>query len=173
MTSAAINSLPEVEWLLVRETEPSALANLGEEELLELHQRVRRTRNKYVTNYRRGGSARVSAVGGRGKSYAQNARARDRAEVFEVALARVSASLSTAARRSAAELKAERIAAARGEPVGRPAKPATSKQDSRSKGAPNKRTGDRDLKSPRSLKKGAGSRAQGARRQAKKDSRNA
>ena len=172
MTSAIINSLPESEWLLIRETEPSALAELGEDELLELHNRVRRARTKYVTNYRRRGSARVAAVGGRGKSHAQNTRARDRAEVFEVALARVSTALSAAARRSAAELKAERIAAARGESVERPGEPADEKPKSRSKGAPNTRRGDRDLVSPRSLKKGAGSRAQGARRQAKRDARN-
>ena len=171
MTSAVINLLPEAEWLLIRETEPAALADLGEEELLELHNRVRRARTKYVTNYRRGGSARVSSVGGRGKSYAQNARARDRAEVFEVALARVSSALSTAARRSAAELKAEQIAAARGESTDRPVKSAARKPQSRSNDAPNARRGDRDLVSPRSLKKGAGSRAQGARRQAKKDTR--
>jgi hypothetical protein len=40
-------------------------------------------------------------------------RARDKAEVFETALARVSTALAKATRRSAADLKAERLAAAR------------------------------------------------------------
>ena len=118
MANAVVNSLPESEWLLIRETERSALAELSEDELLELHNRVRRARSKYVKNYRRGASARVPAAGGRGKAHAQNARDRDRAEVFEDALARVSAALSTAARHSAAELKAERRAAARPPRVG-------------------------------------------------------
>ena len=166
-----VNTLPESEWLLIRETEPSALAELGEDELLELHNRVRRARTKYVTNYRRQGSTRVAKVGGRGKAHAQNTRARDRAEVFEVALARVSAALSTAARRSAAELKAERIAAARGESASQVPVSAPKPAKSRARGAANTRRGDRDLVSPKSLKKGAGSRAQGARRQAKKDAR--
>lgn len=171
MTGAIVNALPESEWLLIRETDPSALAELGEDELLEVHTRVRRARTKYVTNYRRQGSARVSKVGGRGKAHAQNTRARDRAEVFEVALARVSAALSAAARRSASELKAERIAAARGESPSQVAGTAPAPAKSRANGAANTRRGDRDLVSPRSLKKGAGSRAQGVRRQAKKDAR--
>lgn len=171
MASAVVNSLPESEWLLIQETAPSALAELDEDELLDVHNRVRRARTKYVTNYRHQGSARVAAVGGRGKAHAQNTQARDRAEVFEIALARVSTALSAAARRSAADLKAERIAAARGEPLEGAGESAAVPPKPRSKAAPNTRRGDRDLVSPRSLKKGAGSRAQGARRQAKKDGR--
>lgn len=174
MSKAIINSLPESEFLLIRETERSALAELSEDDLIELHARVRRARSKYVKNYRRAGAARVGAVGGRGKAHGQGGRDRDRAEVFEDALARVSTALSAAARRSAAELKAERIAAAQeaksgGAPVkaGSP-KPAASKAKA---SARNPRSGDRDLVSPRSLKKGASSQAAGARRQAKRDAR--
>ncbi|MBJ7338837.1 hypothetical protein [Mycolicibacterium sp.] len=173
MASAVVNALPESEWLLIQETERAALAELDEDQLLDLHNRIRRARTKYVTNYRRRGSARVAAVGGRGKAHAQNTQARDRAEVFETALARVSTALSAAARRSAADLKAERIAAARSETTPRSTQSATKapKSTPKSKTAPNAKRGDRDLVSPRSLKKGAGTRAQGARRQARKDAR--
>jgi hypothetical protein len=176
MANAVINSLPESEWLLIKETERAAVAALSEDELIELHTRVRRARGKYVKNYRRGASARVSAAGGRGKARPQNARDRDRAEVFEDALARVSTALSTAAKRSAAELKAERLAAAQAAKAGvSPSKAATSTTRSRAAApakAPTKaRTKATSTVTPRSVKKGASSAAQGARRQAKKDSR--
>lgn len=171
MSVAVINSLPESEWLLIRETERSALAELSEDELLDLHARIRRARTKYVTNYRRGGGARVAKAGGRGKAYGQNTRARDRAEVFEDALARVSTALSTAARRSAADLKAERIAAARATKASGDAKPAARGKPA-AKATAGKRAAKRDLVTPVSRKKTASTRAAGARRQAKRDSRN-
>ena len=174
MASAVINALPESEWLLVRETERSALADLSEDDLLELHSRVRRARSKYVKNYRRAASARVSAAGGRGKANPQGGRDRDRAEVFEAALARVSTALSAAARRSAAELKAERIAAAqaaKGEAAAATPAAGGSKVSPTRRPPANAKSGDRSLVSPRSLKKGASSQAQGSRRQAKRDSR--
>jgi hypothetical protein len=110
---ATLNSLTEAELAMARSAEPEALADLDEDALLDLHGRVRRARNKYLGQYRRGAAARVSDVGGRGKAFAQNQRARDKAEVFETALATVSTALAKAARRAAAELKAERLAAAR------------------------------------------------------------
>jgi hypothetical protein len=181
MANAVINSLPESEWLLIKETERAALAALTEDELIELHTRIRRARGKYVKNYRRGASARVSAAGGRGKARPQNSRDRDRAEVFEDALARVSTALSAAAKRSAAELKAERLAAAQAAKAGMsPATAAKKKPAGSTKAAskapatkaPSKaRTGSASTVTPRSLKKGASSAAQGARRQAKRDSR--
>ena len=171
MADAVINSLPEPEWLLVKETERAALAALTEDELLDLHTRVRRARGKYVTNYRRGASARVSSAGGRGKARPQNTQARDRAEVFESALARVSAALSTAAKRSAAELEAERLAAARAAKAGAPTVSASSSPSGPSRTSGRTSAAKQSTVTPRSLKKSAGSAAQGARRQAKRDSR--
>lgn len=174
MANAVINSLPESEWLLIKETERAALADLTEDELIELHTRIRRARSKYVKNYRRAASAKVSTAGGRGKARPQNTRDRDRAEVFEDALARVSTALSAAARRSAAELKAERLAAAAAAKSGTsPAKTAAggSKVAPAKRAPANTRKGDRGTVSPRSLKKGASSAAAGARRQAKRDAR--
>ncbi len=174
MSKAVINALPESEWLLIRETERAALAELTEDELIELHTRIRRARSKYVKNYRRAASAKVSAVGGRGKARPQNTRDRDRAEVFEDALARVSSALSTAAKLSAAELKAVRLADAAAAKAGvSPAKAAAggSKVSAAPRAPANPRKGDRSTVSPRSLKRGASSAAGGARRQAKRDAR--
>jgi len=182
MNRALINSLTEAEYLLVMETEPAALAGLDEDELVALHDRVRRARTKYTKLYRREASAKVAAQGGRGKARPKNTRNRERAEVFEDALARVSARLAAEARASARELRTSRIAAARGEgpPVagaratGGTSRSATAKaapKAPRAKAAPNAKTGDRSLVSPRSLKKGASVQAKGARRQAKRDAR--
>lgn len=110
---AVLNSLTEAELAIARSAEPEALADLDEDALLEVHGRVRRARDKYLGQYRRQAATKVADVGGRGKAYSQNQRARDKAEVFETALAQVSTAVAKAARRSAAALKAERLAAAR------------------------------------------------------------
>ena len=78
------------------------------------------------------------------------------------------------ARQSAAELRAERLAAARaakqGQAPGAPeAAPAAARRGPAVTGEP---TGDRALRSPALAKRRASTRATGARRQAKRDSRN-
>ena len=166
VNKAVLNSLTEAEWLLVQETERSELAQLNEDELLALHTRVQRARTKYVQQYRRGASAAVAGRGGRGLSYAKNQRARDKSEVFEEALARVSRQVSVVARQSSAELRAERLATARANRGKGPrdtngseavsAKPSTKRRAT-------KTTGGR--------KRDASSLAKGARRQAKRDAR--
>ena len=139
MNKAVLHSMTDAERRLVAETEPAAIAELDEEELLELHTRIRRARGK---------------------------RDRDKAEIFELSLARVSRQVAKAAAQTAQELKEERLAAARGT-AGRPAattasaRSATAKPSS--KRAATKTTGG--------LKKDASSRAQGARRQGKRDAR--
>lgn len=164
---AMLNSLTEAELLMARSAEPRALADLDEDALLDLHDRVRRARKKYLGQYRRQAAAKVSDVGGRGKAYAQNQRARDKAEVFETALARVSAALAKAARRAAAELKAERLAAVRStEGVPRASRvrvPAQATDTSASRRPPRKSTGR--------MKRDAGDVAVGRRNQARKDSK--
>ena len=164
---AMLNSLTEAELMLVRSAAPSALADLDEDALIDLHDRVRRARKKYLGQYRRQAAAKVGDVGGRGKAYAQNQRARDKAEVFETALARVSTALAKAARRSAAELKAERLSAVRTEkaatsaPRARVAAAATDTSTARR--PPRKSTGR--------MKRDAGDIAVGRRNQARKDSK--
>ncbi len=86
-------SLTESEFLLIRETELPAIAELDEDALLELHRRIRRARNKYVGLYRRKGASKVSAKGGRGAARSANERNGAKAEIFEGALARVSKQL--------------------------------------------------------------------------------
>jgi hypothetical protein len=68
MNQGLLNSLTDAERMLVAETERDALKGLDEDELLDLHQRIRRARTKYVKNYRRAASAAVAGVGGRGMS---------------------------------------------------------------------------------------------------------
>jgi hypothetical protein len=150
---------------LIRETEPERMAALTEDAVLALHKRIRRARNKYVTNYRRQGSVGVKKHGGRGKSRPKNTNAAQKAEVFEDALARVSALLAERAGRAAEELKQARLAAA-ANPAGSsgPASVEPTESAAGSDGlarAHQKTTGD--------LKRDASSRAAGGRRQAKRD----
>jgi hypothetical protein len=176
MNKSLLAVLNDADRLLVAETETAALADLDEDTVVELHARVRRARNKYVGQYRRGASARVAAKGGRGKARPANARAALKAEAFEEALGRVSKRLAVLARESAAELKAERLAAASASSKPKAAKKAakktaktTAKRASATRSAA--RRGDQSLRSPRTEKNRAGTKAKGARRQAKRDSR--
>ncbi|MFC5175273.1 hypothetical protein [Nocardioides taihuensis] len=164
MDRAVLNSMPDAERMLVAETDREAMAELDEDELLELHQRIRRARTKYVKNYRRAASASVAQRGGRGKSFPTNQRDRDRAEVFEEALARVSRRLGVVAGESAKALKAERLATARAGSAG----PETAA--ARAASAPRGRART-TRKTTGGVKKDASTRSQGARRQAKRDAR--
>src|SRR5215510_8404543 len=167
MNRAVLNSMTAGEQRLVAEASREAMVALDEEELLALHTRIRRARAKYVTKYRRNASGAVVKRGGRGISYPRNQRDRDKAEVFELALASVSKEVAAHATRAAAELKASRLAAARSGgsgPQKTAARSATTEKPpaSRPRGA-KKTTGG--------IKKDASSRALGARRQAKRESR--
>ena len=72
---------------------------------------MRRARSKYVKLYRQTGASRVGMKGARGHARPGNAANAAKAEVFELALARVSARVDVVARAAAEELKAERLAA--------------------------------------------------------------
>lgn len=89
-----------------------------------------------------------------------------KAEVFEDALARVSRSLSKAAKESAAELKVERLALAQAASAGPQKASHMSRGSTRSGG----RTAAQK-RSPATKKKHASTLAAGARRQAKRDTR--
>jgi hypothetical protein len=166
MNQALLNSMTAAERRLVAETERDAMAGLDEEELLALHTRIRRARSKYVSVYRRKASGAVVKRGGRGFSYPKNQRDRDKAEVFERALASVSREVGVRATQSAAELRASRLAAARSGGSG-PRKSAA--RVAAKKPAASRPRGVK--KTTGGLKKDASSRAMGARRQAKRDSR--
>jgi len=174
VNKAQLHVLTDAEALLVLETEKSALAALDEDALVELHTRIRRARGKYVGQYRRGAAARVQGVGGRGKANPQNQRARDKAEIFEDALSRVSSALAAAAKASAAALKTERLDAARAAKANpRAAAPASSsgKASSGKASAASASRAKTGTPSPASKKKNASTLATGARRQTKRDSR--
>ena len=170
-----LGSLTEAERALVRETDRDQMAELDEDELVALHTRVRRARDKYVKLYRRESASRVGAYGGRGKAYPKGSRDRGKAEVFEDALARVSRRLAASARAAARALREERLAEARaarqtppepagGTPAGR------ARRGRRTDTREDQRT-DRRPRTPDRLKRHATTRAATARVQARRDSR--
>jgi hypothetical protein len=171
MNATLLAALNDAERLLVAQTERAELAALDEDAAIELEARIRRARNKYVGQYRRGASARVAEHGARGQAAPENQLAALKAEALEEALARVSRRVAALARQSAAALRAERLAAARAARSGRgpsaqEAAPAAGRPTVSAAGAD-----DRALHSPVSKKQRASTRAAGARQQAKRDSR--
>ena len=172
MNKAMLSLLSEPEILLVRDTEPAALALLDEDAVGDLLLRVRRARNKYSTNYRRQSSQRVVDKGSRGAARGSSNKTAMKAEIFEDALARVSRRLAALAKQSASDLRTERLAAARGEARTAPAKAATKapvKKSSTKPKAPAPKT--KALRTPVAKKRVASTRATGARRQASRDGR--
>jgi hypothetical protein len=173
MNASLLAVLNDAERLLVAETERAELAKLDEDAAIELEARIRRARNKYTGQYRRGASARVAEHGARGQARPENTRAALKAEAFEEALSRVSRRVAVLARQAAAELRAERLAAARAAKQGqRPEAPGAAPGATRTGPAvTGEPVGDRALRSPASQKRRASTRASGARQQAKRDSR--
>lgn len=163
--SAMGQPLAESERVVLLETERPGLLSLEEDDLIALHSRVRRARDKHVKLYRRQASARVAEAGARGAARPANLRNLEKAEQFEDALARVSRQLAVVARRSAAELKAERLAVARAMRGSGPKKPPPAQ-------APPVPPAPRaERRSPAALKQRASAQAVGARKQARRDSR--
>lgn len=165
MNKALLNSLTKTEQRFLAATSRTALEALDEDEVLDLHGRARRMRDKYVTTYRRNAAAAVQSAGGRGASYEENQRDREKAETFETSLARVSRRVGVLAARAAADLRHERIEAAR-ETSAQPPTPPTPTPPAQPESLPRgakKTTGG--------VKKDASSRSMGARRQAKRDAR--
>jgi hypothetical protein len=175
MDAAMRAVLNETENLLIAEAGREALAGLDEEAAIELQARIRRARDKYVSQYRRGASAKVAERGGRGAARPQNAHAARKAEAFERALAQVSRRVAVLASQAAAALRAERLALAK----------ASRQRDWPGAGdlvpgqrqggpeAPPGRTGDRALRNPASEVARAETLVGGARRQARRDSKQA
>jgi hypothetical protein len=166
MNAGLIAVLTDNERLLVAETEPAGLAGLDEDAAVELETRIRRARNKYTGQYRRMAAGRVPQQGGRGTARPQNKRAAVKAEAFEDALARVSRRVSVLSRQAARELRSQRLAAARASRSSEPASgPGTG---TRVPGQSQRQ--DRGFRTPATEKRRASTMAQGARRQAKRDS---
>jgi hypothetical protein len=178
MNASLLAVLDDTERMLVAETGRPRLAALDEDAAIELETRIRRARSKYVGRYRRTASAAVAEHGGRGKARPENTRAVMKAEAFEEALSLVSRRVATLARQAARQLRAERLAAARAGQQNRGPGPARPGQAAGAAGtatqegptATGEPAGDRALRTPASEKRRAGTRAMGARRQAKRDS---
>ena len=113
MNKSLLAVLDDAERLLVAQTGRAELAARDEDAAIELEARIRRARNKYVGQYRRAASTAVAEHGGRGKARPENTRAAMKAEAFEEALSLVSRRVAALARQSAAQLRSERLAAAR------------------------------------------------------------
>lgn len=112
MKDVHFKMLSDSEKELVLAARPKKLRDLDEDELLDLHKRVRKARNKYSGLHRRRAGAQVGKDRARGKAGKKHQRVAAKAEVFEEVLARVSQHLSVAARRSSEALKEQRLAAA-------------------------------------------------------------
>ena len=165
MDKRLLAQLNDTELLLWRETEPQAMAPLDEDQVAELHNRIRRARNKYTGQYRRDASARVAQTGGRGKARTGNARNAARAEVFEEALSRVSRRLAVLSRQAAAELRTQRLSAARAD---RAAGPASVSATAPATGPGRPRV---HRQTTGGQKRDAATSSTGARRQARRDAR--
>lgn len=173
MNQAQFRMLTAAEQTLVVSTEARRIADLDEDALLALHDRVRRARNKYSKLYRRQAGAQVRADAARGKASAKNASTAAKAEIFEDALARVSRRLAVVAREEAAALKAERLAAARSASTPRhaPARGANAPRHRATSSATAGRRGDAALRSPASKRASAQQKASTKRSQATRASR--
>lgn len=175
MDAATLAVLNEAEKLLIAETDAEALAALDEESAIGLETRIRRTRDKYVGQYRRAARVRVTEHGARGLARPENARAARKAEAFERALSRVSRRVAVLARESAAALRAERLALARAAKQGSwpGAGEMVPRQGRRGPAPPAAPAGERALRNPASERERAETRAAGAQHQSRRDSKGA
>ncbi len=158
--------LNETEKGLLRAVEPKRLQKLDEDELSELHDRIRRARNKYSKLYRRRAGAKVKSDRSRGSASAANAKASLKAEGFEDALARVSDRLSKVAAAAAEELKNERLAAARRKPVA-----SSGSKSSKQQGKGSAAQASKTSRTTSSKKQRASTKSKNKQQQAKRDRR--
>ena len=167
MNPTELDMFSATEQTLLVQTERDRLAEMSEDELDALFTRVRRARTKYTKLYRRQSADLVASKSSRAGTSTSNQRTKRKAEILEDALARVAAALGAAARATARELKAERLAAAKA------AKGSPRTQGA--KGAATTSTGKSSGKTPsgRSTSKArqASRKSSGARNQAKRDTR--
>ncbi len=159
--------LNDSEQELARTAGSKKLAKLDEDELIDLHSRVRRARNKYSKLYRKRAAKQVSSKKRRDGAGSAHSKTRAKAEIFEDVLATVSTRLATVARENADALKAERLAAAKGDRSGA-ARPVPGKSVIEGAIRTVKRGGDDALRSPIKKKKSAGDRAAKKRHEAKR-----
>jgi hypothetical protein len=167
MNPTELDLFSATEQTLLVQTDRARLAALSEDELDDLFTRVRRARTKYTKLYRRQSADLVAAKSSRAGTATSNQRTKRKAEILEDALARVATALGAAARATAKELKAERLASA-GAAKGSPRMQGSA-------GSTPIPTSANDGKAPRgrstSKARQASRTSSGARNQAKRDSR--
>lgn len=93
---------------LVLATRPKKLRKLDEDELISLHKRIRKARNKYSKLHRRRAGEQVGKDGTRSKASKKHARTAAKAEIFEDKLSKVSRQLAVVAGAHAEALRTER-----------------------------------------------------------------
>lgn len=86
-------NLTQQESSLIGESHPEALTRMDEKSLKELQSRLRQAREKNFSLLRRQGAARVEAEGARGSAQPASEKRGEKVEIFDEALARVSARL--------------------------------------------------------------------------------
>lgn len=177
MNKATRALLTDAEVDLVLDTEGDRLTTHDEDDLIVLHDRVRRARNKYSKLHRRQSAEQVRDDRSRGAAATKNQRTLAKAEVFEDALARVSRRLATVARQQAKEHKAARLELARQQDALPPVAENRSARRSAARGrapldAPKGAQNSR-ARTPKPIdrKVAAHTRAAGKRSQARKDGR--
>lgn len=168
MVKATFGVLSEADKQLVLEAEPKRLKQLDEDQLIDLHARVRRARNRHTKLYRREAGAQVGTDRARAAASKKSRRNAARAEVFEDVLARVSRRLGAVAKASADVLRAERLEVARAAKAG--GTKGSSKTAGSGKASGKGRTAAKKT-SPATKKLRASTKAAGKRRQAKRDAR--
>jgi hypothetical protein len=156
--------LSDAEKELVLAARPKQLRKLDEDELLALHKRVRRARNKYAELHRRRSSEQVRKDRARGKASKKHRRTAAKAEVFEEVLAKVSQRLAVEARRSSEALKQERLAAAAPRHDGAAARERSPKRHGSGAGQSRRARGRRPVERRRSASERAAKRRHEARR---------
>lgn len=167
MKPTELKLFSKAEQTLLVATETKRLAELSEDDLEALMMRVRRARTKYVKLYRRQSADLVADSSSRAGTASSNQRTLRKAEILEDALARVARGLATAARRTARQLKDERLAAAaaakgspfRDQPTANDADPRSSSHVEPVRGRAASKT------------RQASRQASGARKQARRDQR--
>ncbi|WP_137875062.1 hypothetical protein [Rhodococcus sp. Q] len=162
-----LKSLSEKDFRLYRQTKRDRLRELDEDELIDLHARVRNARNKHMTVYRREAAAAVTDKAARGGARRTTGRNAARVEALETALARVSRRLGTVAKQNAAALKQERLDAARSDA---PSFAGSGADDPAAARLPGGKTKSKQ-KSAGRKKREVSDIAAGTKRQAKRDSR--
>ena len=174
MDPSLLAVLTESERLLVAETERAALGTLDEDGAIALETRIRRARDKYASQCPPVARARgwqSKAAGARHGRRTPGPGQRQRRS--NGPLAQVSQRVAALARQSAAALRTERLAAAKAAKQGDwPGAGGTvPRQRRQGPEVTPEPTGERARRNPASEKERASTLAQGARRQAKRDSK--